>query len=122
MAEVALETVQIDEKIDVGFYERFKSLPLITQALSQTGTIYNKVKESNGLTQYACNAGENVVKTVATKAYNVGTPIAGMALRIAEPYVGNPGLFGKMNCSFLGLKNEIVIFVFVQSIMFLVNI
>ena len=93
MAEVNQEPVQVEENNSAGFYERFTALPVVNEAINQTGAIYNAVKGRNGLTQYACDTGESVVKKVTSTAYNVGSPIAGMALKIAEPYVGNdPGL------------------------------
>lgn len=93
MTEANQEQVQVEENNGVGFYERLTALPVVSEAISQTGAIYNAVKSRNGLTQYACDTGESVVKRVTETAYNVGTPIAGMALKVAEPYVGNPGLY-----------------------------
>jgi hypothetical protein len=93
MAEGNQEQVQVEENNTGGFYERLTALPVVSEAINQTGAIYNAVKGHNNLTQYACDTGESVVKKVTTTAYSVGTPIAGMALKVAEPYVGNPGLY-----------------------------
>ena len=93
MAEVNQEQVQVEEKNAVGFYERLTALPVVSEAINQTGAIYNAVKGHNGLTQYACDTGESVVKRVTATAYTVGTPIAGLAMKVAEPYVGNPGQY-----------------------------
>ncbi|CAB4026236.1 Hypothetical predicted protein [Paramuricea clavata] len=90
MAEVNQEQVQVEENNAVGFYERLTALPVVSEAINQTGAIYNAVKGHNGLTQYACDTGESVVKRVTATAYTVGTPIAGLAMKVAEPYVGNP--------------------------------
>lgn len=85
------DEVNLDEDKIGGFYERFVALPLITEAISTTAAVYNSVKNVHPLTQYACDTGESVVKKVSETAYNVGTPIAGMALNAAKPLVGNPG-------------------------------
>jgi hypothetical protein len=100
MAEGNQEQAQVEENNGVGFYERLTALPLVSEAINQTGVIYNAVKGHNGLTQYACDTGESVVKRVTTTAYSVGTPIADMALKVAEPYVGNPGLYSQCLCYF----------------------
>lgn len=93
MSEINREEVQIEGENTSGFYERFTALPLVNEAITQTEAIYNAVKGHNGLTQYACNTGESVVKQVTKTACSVGTPIADLALKVAEPYVGNPGLY-----------------------------
>ena len=93
MAEINEEQVPVAENNTPGFYERLTALPVVSEAMNQTGAIYNAVKGRNGLTQYACDTGESVAKRVTTTAYNVGAPIAGIALKVAEPYVGNPGQY-----------------------------
>lgn len=93
MTEAIKEEVPVEENNEVGFCERFWALPVVSEAVNQTEAIYNAVKTRNALTQYACDTGESVVKSVTKTAYNVSSPIAGAALKVAEPYVGNPGLY-----------------------------
>lgn len=85
------DEVMLDENRTGGFYERLVALPLVTEAMNTTAAVYSSVKNVHPLAQYACDTGESVVKKVTETAYNVGTPIAGMALNVAKPLVGNPG-------------------------------
>ncbi|XP_068908302.1 lipid storage droplets surface-binding protein 2-like isoform X1 [Tenebrio molitor] len=51
---------------------RIAKLPVVESSIQAAGTIYGKVKEFNGVTQWTCNTAENVMH----KAVEVGKPIA----------------------------------------------
>ncbi|KAJ3631305.1 hypothetical protein MTP99_012442 [Tenebrio molitor] len=51
---------------------RIAKLPVVESSIQAAGTIYGKVKEFNGVTQWTCNTAENVMY----KAVEVGKPIA----------------------------------------------
>lgn len=85
--------IQMKEDKPRGFFVRLTALPMVTEAMNQTTAVYNAVKNMDPLTQHACNTGESVVKRVTETAFNIGSPVANVALKVAEPFVGNPGKF-----------------------------